>query len=152
MRKRIKKILRTALKALLSIEYILGFLPVFFINYFLNLIRKPKNDKEFYKRILYIQTLAFPSIIAGLIIFLEVWSQSLIVAGLMNFLSLLYILGVIYFQYEDDDYVNFVSSGDLSKKIKLKRRLISIKCITFFAVAFIIGFFLPRHYISFMIN
>lgn len=143
MKGKVKNIFWPALKGVLSIEYILGFIPTLLVHYFLNLFKRPESDKQFNKRMLYIQAFVFPVITGTLIAFLAYYFQSFTLRISAIVISGLYIFNITQAQYENDGYVKIVAGGDEKRRIILKRRLIVIKCIMFFFTLLVVGISIP---------
>jgi len=143
MKEKIKKNLYLLFKWVLSVEYILGFIPTLFIHYFLNLFKKPESDREFNKRMLYVQAFVFPVIIGTLIVFLAFYFQSFALEIFAIIISGLYVLNIIYAQYKDDVYIKIVAEGDEKRRNILKRRLIITKVTMFWITMLIVGILIP---------
>jgi hypothetical protein len=142
MKEKTKKTLWRTFKIIISIEYALGFIPCLLVSSFTNLFKKPENNKQFYKKLLYIQAFVFPIIIGMLIAFLIISFKSFIVEIFAVIISSLYILGIRFAQYENDPYLKIVA-GENAKEINiLKKRLITIKSIVFYLTLFAIGVFI----------
>jgi hypothetical protein len=143
MKEKIKKILWLILKGILSIEYALGFIPAIIIHYFLDFFKKTRNEKEFDKRLLYIQVFIFPITVGILIAFLLFYFNFFILKIFATIFCIFYTFNIIEFQYKDDPIIESITEGDKKRMTTVGRNLRIIKLITFWITAFVVGVFIP---------
>jgi hypothetical protein len=122
------------IKILISFDYCLGFLPTMAVYFITKLLSAPKNDVEFYRRVLYIQVVICPLMFA---LFLAIlWFYFNLHLAILYIILVLYSILVVRIHYTKDSYVYLVTHNDVKEAEKLSKKLKKIKLISFYCATF----------------
>ena len=127
---------------ILSIDYIIGFLPTLLVYYISRFIVKPRSDTENLSRMLHTQAIVCPIVFA--VFLMVLWHY-------VNLnLIIIYVVMVIYaflfgeVHYKNDQFVSIVNLDEPIRTEKLSKRLRIIKVLTFYITVFILATLFPR--------